>query len=58
MLTKEQIRWAASHDWFVADCLNGTIQVRDVVVWADGHITEDYITWTKSFRELREWAGY
>jgi hypothetical protein len=58
-LTKSQVRWAASHDWFVADLGNGLIQIVDS--WVNiktGERGEDVLVWDKSFAELRSWAGY
>ena len=57
MLTERQIKWAASHDWFVATNLDGTIIVRDEYV-LDGALFTAEIIWNKSFSELRDWAGY
>ncbi len=55
MLTKAQIRWAASHDWFVGDNLDGTITIYTMS-------TEDPPGTTMIFRgtfaELRAFAGY
>lgn len=50
-MTSQQIKWAASHDWFVMDNGNGTITVRD-------DLGGPLLTWTGSFSELRAWAGY
>ena len=58
-LTTQQVRWAASHDWFVADLGNGLIQVVDR--WVNlrtGERGEDVLVWDKPFAELRDWAGY
>jgi len=57
MLTASQIKWAASHDWFVQDNGDGTICLRDAST-TNGVYSETLIHWTHSFRELREWAGY
>ncbi len=57
MLTERQIKWAASHDWFVKDNGDGTIIVRDKYMFS-GFLFTDEITWNKSFSELRDWAGY
>lgn len=58
MLNGQQIEWAKSHDWF------SHMQGEQIVVverWMNvktGERGEDEIVWTKSFRELRDWAGY
>ena len=57
MLTTQQIKWAASHDWFVGDNGDGTIIVRDAYV-LDGNLFETDIRWAEGFRALRDWAGY
>lgn len=57
MLTPAQCQWASEHDWFVAYS-GSTIIVVDRVVDADGVCHEACLTWDKSFRELRLWAGY
>lgn len=62
MLNTAHIGWAKSHDWFVRDNGNGTIEVSDR--WSqlhpDGKVThhEQQIHWTRSFAALRDWAGY
>jgi hypothetical protein len=52
-MTKEQIQWAAQHDWFITEhYINaGVIVVRDESV-------KD--TWRKfdDFNKLKTWAGY
>ena len=57
MLTANQIKWAASHDWFIQDNLDGTIMVRDAST-LDGVYSEKAFLWVESFGELRAWAGY
>ena len=57
MLNSKQIAWAASHDWFIGDNLDGTIMVRDAYT-LNGKLFEQAIVWSKSFSELRDWAGY
>jgi hypothetical protein len=60
-LTAQQINWAKSHDWFCR-MQDGLIVVVDRYSQQhkDGSIThhENTIVWTKSFRALRDWAGY
>lgn len=58
MLTPSQIKWAASHDWFIADNGDGTIKVRECFTINGVLFQEEPIRWTGSFRALREWAGY
>lgn len=56
-MTEQQIKWAASHDWFVCDKGDGSIIVRDAyTLRGEYHSAE--IVWTGSFSELRDWAGY
>lgn len=57
MLTPSQIKWAASHDWFVCDNGDGSIVVNDA--WTqDGVLYQRDVTHTGSFGALRDWAGY
>jgi len=57
-LTNEQIDWASRHDWFVARVGN-TIEVVDRWINVNtGERGTDFIIWDKSFRALRDWAGY
>jgi hypothetical protein len=59
MLTPEQIRWAASHDWFVADNKDGTIDVRET--WLNvntGGSEQAVYQFLGTIDDLREWAGY
>ena len=58
MLTPSQIRWAASHDWFHADNLDGTITIVDRCVTSDGVLHEVFKIWDSGFKALRDWAGY
>lgn len=59
MLTPSQVKWAASHDWFVMDNGNGTILVLDR--YLDCTTGINYAapqSWIGSFSDLRDWAGY
>jgi hypothetical protein len=56
-LTARQIEWAKTHDWFYATNPSGLIIVLDRYT-KDGQSFEDTITWDRSFKELRDWAGY
>lgn len=49
-MTKEQIKWARSHDWYIQD--NG-----DVVMVLDEY-EPNHIQIFSNFKLLREWAGY
>lgn len=53
-MTRQQIAWASRHDWFVSVDGDGIITVVDR--YSDG--TETIMAWHRSFRALREWAGY
>lgn len=55
MLTASQIKWAASHDWFVSDNGDGTITVLTMEMSDPIGAT---MIFSGSFRELRDWAGY
>jgi hypothetical protein len=57
MLTQSHIKWASQHDWFIQDNGDGTICVCDAST-TDGVYSETLIHWNRSFRALREWAGY
>lgn len=50
IMTKEQIKWARSHDWYIQD--NG-----DVVMVLDEY-EPNHIQIFSNFKLLREWAGY
>ena len=66
-MTRNQVRWAATHDWFVSAKgakrrMDGTlispasVLVRDVSV-RDGVVSQDLRIFT-NFRSLYAWAGY
>lgn len=53
------IAWAKDHDWFHASLSTGELWVVDRYVTADdGKLHEEVIQWTRTVRELRDWAGY
>lgn len=56
-----QVKWAASHDWFVRSRRTpyGTyiVEVRGWVVESNGTSNPDEQTFA-SFPELKAWAGY
>lgn len=54
MLTHNQIAWASTHDWFIADKGNGIITIADR--YSDG--TCIIMDWHLPFADLRMWAGY
>ena len=58
MLTPNQIRWAASHDWFVRDCGDGSIVILERGVWNGHDFVNNEFHWRGTFRALRDWAGY
>lgn len=59
MLNPSQIKWAASHDWFVRDNGNGTIVVEEFSYDPSLQASLRYLqSWVGGFRALREWAGY
>jgi hypothetical protein len=61
-MTKQQIRWASQHDWFLYEGIDGMSVVcrdYDSHLCGNGEWHHDPITVTFSnFRELRVWAGY
>lgn len=57
-LTEQQIRWATDHDWFVGRNGDGSIMVRETLVYRDGTVTRETFRWEQSFAALRVWAGY
>lgn len=57
-MTEQEIMWAGSHDWFVADNGDGTIEVVERWVDRDDVYHEELVTWVEGFRALRDWAGY
>lgn len=57
LLTPQQIAWAASHDWFLADNKDGTITVKEVSA-ANGVASLDLVIWAAGFQALKDWAGY
>jgi len=61
-MTKGQIAWAQSHDWYRGQftSFHGNIRgvtVVDVVRDENGKVTEEEVAFT-DIRKLREWAGY
>jgi hypothetical protein len=60
-MTKQQVIWANNHDWFRGwkDLGDGEYEVTACTepVRKDGSIDIEILI-TKSFRELRDWAGY
>ena len=60
-MNKQQVKWAASHDWYVRSRRTpyGTfiIEVRCEQVDASGVWSLDEQTFT-DFQSLRAWAGY
>lgn len=58
MLNPSQIKWAASHDWFIRDNGDGTIVVQECFTINGVPHAGVTVRWTDTFRALREWAGY
>ncbi len=57
-MTEAQIRWAKTHDWFLAVLADGTgVMVLDRWVDRDGNYFVDTKAFT-NYRRLRDWAGY
>ncbi len=56
--TEKQISWAKSHDWFVSHNANGSITVMERYTIDGGPLQVDYIIFSGSFSEIKEWAGY
>ncbi|WP_293857277.1 hypothetical protein [uncultured Alsobacter sp.] len=58
MLTPSQIRWAASHDWFVAATKAGDgrdgVTVLEVAVYAPGVTPDDTVRFTEEGRAVTE----
>lgn len=53
-MTPQQIKWAASHDWFTyAKLAQGVVYVRDY-----NEKNEAFEREFTNFSRLREWAGY
>lgn len=56
-MNANQIKWAASHDWFVADLGDGRVLVLDNSVYPGGLNVCEWCTFT-DFKALRDFAGY
>jgi hypothetical protein len=56
-MTEQQIKWAASHDWYIgrADTA-GTVLVNERYTMA-GKLYEEIKVFA-DFRALKDWAGY
>lgn len=55
-MTRQQIKWASSHDWFIrAD--GDTVIVSESIQHRDGSWTTEPVRFA-SFDALRAWAGY
>ena len=55
-MTKQQIKWASGHDWFVADNMDGSIEVLDICTHNGQTIRA--VACFNDFAELKAWAGY
>ncbi|MEJ0096176.1 MAG: hypothetical protein WDN46_23010 [Methylocella sp.] len=56
-MTKQEIKWAASHDWFVADMGDGRVLVLDNSQLVTGQNVCEWCSFS-SFSALRNFAGY
>lgn len=54
-MTRNQIRWAAQHDWFIKDNGDGSVTVLELQALGGRVFTVGIIS---NFKELRDWAGY
>lgn len=57
-LTRDQVKWANKHDWFLADNCDGSIWVAEYGWDKDGNADNKIILWDKGFKALKTWAGY
>lgn len=55
-MNKRQIKWARSHDWYVAEKDHGVI-VCEIIITAQNEIKTKY-EYFDDYRLLRQWAGY
>lgn len=53
-MTKQQIRWASEHDWFILPLVGG-VMVRDYI---DNDANKPTSIKFTCFEELYAWAGY
>ncbi|WP_024517011.1 hypothetical protein [Bradyrhizobium sp. Tv2a-2] len=56
-LTRDQIAWARSHDWFDDATADGVLFVYDRFTYR-GRSYTNRVIWGGSFGALRDWAGY
>lgn len=57
-MTAQQIKWAASHDWFIGVVADGaSVVVIDAYTTRDGKFHQEHRRFD-DFRTLRNWAGY
>lgn len=59
-MTKQQIKWASQHDWYVRAYDDGSIEVCETCSLTDDtHYTQWEIRQIiHDWQELRDWAGY
>ena len=66
-MTRNQVRWAATHDWFLSstgagrrlgDTTHHEVTVRDVQVNVTTGAVTERLRYFTDFRSLYAWAGY
>ena len=58
-MTRNQVRWAATHDWFLSSSeRNGSVTVADVRYDAKTQAVTSSLRTFTDFRSLYAWAGY
>lgn len=56
-MTENQIKWAASHDWYV-DHSDDNDVILVVDRWTEDGVLHQELRWFEDFTQLQEWAGY
>ncbi len=56
-MSRDQIAWAARHDWFVSASPSGVVTVIERASLNGHPLPDEFLTFT-DFRALRAWAGY
>jgi len=56
MMTKQQIKWASQHDWFIGEIEHGEYKA---VIVRDYHPSgKEFFPTYSDFDKLQKWAGY